>query len=155
MRKRMLWTGMMMAAMITVMGNLTGCIVIQTSPQPSSSASVETVDPSPMDIQMADDTQAVTDTQAAAESQTAAESQAAVESQSTTKAAEVGTEQAKKFAYDHAGVTEAEIKYSKVDTDWENGSLVYEVEFVANGMEYDYEISSSGIVMKWEIERAD
>ena len=44
----------------------------------------------------------------------------------------------------------------KVEKDRENGRTIYEVEFTADGYEYEYEIdASSGKILKKEKERDD
>lgn len=179
MRKKQLRNYMLGTVTFLMSLNLTGCITIQTSPQPSGSVSVETVeqteaaetetqsvaapqeqpetlpaaDPRPVEAQVADGTKAVEHSKDAAVPQTVAESRSTA--QTAAQTAEITAEQAKTYAYQHAGVSADAVQYCKVDTDWEHGSLIYEVDFVANGMEYDYDINSAGIVMKWDIERAD
>lgn len=63
-------------------------------------------------------------------------------------------DQALGIAVDHAGVKRADIYETKVELDRERGRLIYEVEFKAAGMEYDYDIDAdSGAVLKWKKER--
>ncbi len=60
----------------------------------------------------------------------------------------IGNEQAKQIALQHANVSEANTSYCNVKLDYEMGTMVYEVEFYANGTEYDYDINAlSGEVM--------
>ena len=62
-------------------------------------------------------------------------------------------EQAKQAALDHAGVQESQVTKMKVELDKEDGHAVYEVEFTANGTEYEYEIDAGdGAVWKYESE---
>ena len=72
----------------------------------------------------------------------------------TVMAAQITDAKAKEIAAEHAGVAQDQILYSKVETDFEKGQLVYEVEFVTNdGMEYDYEIdASSGTIVKYDFD---
>lgn len=62
----------------------------------------------------------------------------------TTKApatkASVTDEKAKQIALAHAGVKGSQIKFVKVELDNDDGRTVYDVEFYANGKEYDYKI---------------
>jgi uncharacterized membrane protein YkoI len=52
-------------------------------------------------------------------------------------------EQAKAKAFDHAGVTEKTAKGVTVEKDREDGRTVYEIEFHADGFEYNYEINAA------------
>ncbi len=66
----------------------------------------------------------------------------------TTAAAQTGAvdeARAKQIALDHAGVSESDTSFLMAKQDYENGVLVYEVEFyvAATGSEYDYEIDAT------------
>ena len=52
----------------------------------------------------------------------------------------IGAEKARKIALEHAGVTAA--RRMETDLDWEQGTMCYELEFVADGTEYEYEINA-------------
>ena len=66
----------------------------------------------------------------------------------------IGKDKAKSTAFNHAGVTSA--KSVSVELDEDDGRYVYQVEFEANGYEYDYEIDAvSGKVLKAEKDRND
>ena len=71
-----------------------------------------------------------------------------------TKPAEdgfIGAEAAKEKALTHAGVSADEARFEKTELDKDNGRFKYEVEFEANGFEYDYEIDAeSGEVLDFE-----
>ncbi|MCD8012698.1 MAG: PepSY domain-containing protein [Lachnospiraceae bacterium] len=42
----------------------------------------------------------------------------------------------------------------EVEFDWENGVVVYEVNFDCSGYEYDYEINATtGVIIKKEVDR--
>ena len=56
---------------------------------------------------------------------------------------QIGEAQALQIALDHAGVQASEIAFSYVKPDLEDGRSVYDVEFYAGSMEYDYEIDAS------------
>lgn len=55
----------------------------------------------------------------------------------------VTEQQAKDIALKHAGVSEADVAFIRVQEDWDDGRAVYDVEFYINGKEYDYEIEKS------------
>lgn len=68
---------------------------------------------------------------------------------STRQPASAGEEAAKNAAFTHAGVSAADASVTKCKLDWEDGRQVYEIEFLAGGVEYDYEIDAvSGAVLK-------
>ena len=122
-----------MALAITMVSNLTGCAVMQTTPQTSGSVKIEVV-----------------------ESTEVQETQQPTENHLdlTQIDAEITEEQAKSIAYQHAGIRAEEVQYCRVDADWKQGSLMYEIDFTANDMEYEYEVNSDGVVMQWNIEPA-
>ncbi len=70
-----------------------------------------------------------------------------------TTSAEVTEEEAKAAALNHAGVAESDVLYTKSELDYDDGRLLYEIEFIAGVYEYEYEIdASTGEVLKsdWE-----
>lgn len=75
----------------------------------------------------------------------------------TTPAAngQITLEQAKETALKHAGLKADVVTFVKAEQDYENGKLVYEVEFVTNDggkvVEYDYEIeAATGSVVSYD-----
>ena len=65
----------------------------------------------------------------------------------------VGTEAAKKAALEHAGLKETDVTLIKAELEWEDGVMIYEVDFWFRGWEYDYEIDArTGEVQKSEKE---
>lgn len=61
----------------------------------------------------------------------------------------IGEDAAQKAAFSHAGVDAAAAARVRCELDWEHGLMVYEVEFSANGYEYDYDIdAATGEVVK-------
>ena len=63
----------------------------------------------------------------------------------------IGAEKAKEIALADVGLKEADVRGLKADLDLERGVMVYEVEFRAGNMEYDYEIDAdSGKILKSE-----
>lgn len=68
----------------------------------------------------------------------------------------IGMEKAGEIALEHAGVSASDIKEIERELDFDDGRLVYEVEFKAKGMEYEYEIdASSGQVLSFDKEKDD
>lgn len=60
-----------------------------------------------------------------------------------------GEEAAKAAAFAHAGVAETDAAGLRVRSDWEDGVRIYEIEFLAGGIEYEYEIeAATGAVRK-------
>lgn len=63
----------------------------------------------------------------------------------------IGEDAATAAAYAHAGVSAADVSYSYVDYDSENGIMVYEVKFLAGNVEYEYDVSAlDGTIVKYE-----
>ena len=61
----------------------------------------------------------------------------------------IGEDKAKEAALGHAGVAAADVREYKIERDTENGVQVYEIEFKANGYEYDYEVrAADGAILK-------
>ncbi len=54
----------------------------------------------------------------------------------------IGRVKAEEIALNHAGLQKDKVTELEVEIDLENGKMVYEVEFKANGFEYDYDISA-------------
>ena len=68
----------------------------------------------------------------------------------------IGESRAKEIAYSHAGVKAANVILEKCRLDWDDGRAVYEVDFYAGDMEYDYEIdASAGTVYEADRDRMD
>lgn len=68
----------------------------------------------------------------------------------------IGKEKAKQIAFKNSNVSASNAKEVEVELDYENGKLVYEVEFKTNKNEYDYEIDAiTGDVIRKNIEKND
>ena len=68
----------------------------------------------------------------------------------------IGIENALKAALNHAGVDSALVKNVEVDLDYDDGRLIYEVEFDTKDGEYEYEIDAiTGQVLFYEIDIDD
>ncbi len=68
--------------------------------------------------------------------------------------ADIGAEAAKEAALKHAGLTAGEVTFLHARQDYEDGKLVYDVDFYTDANEYDYEIdAATGAVLKSEVEK--
>ena len=68
----------------------------------------------------------------------------------------IGEEAAKQAALAHAGVAESDITRYEIELDMERGVMVYDVEFDASGIEYDYDINAqTGEVVRYDNKRDD
>lgn len=70
----------------------------------------------------------------------------------TAVAAEISGDRAMEIALQHAEVSEEKVLFSKVEKDWDDGRMSYEVEFLTEeGKEYDYEIAAAdGRVLSYD-----
>ena len=67
----------------------------------------------------------------------------------------IDAEAAKKAAYAHAEVSTEEVTRVKCTKDREDGQIVYEITFVANGFKYEYEVAATdGSIIKYGRESA-
>ena len=72
---------------------------------------------------------------------------------SASDSAYIGVEKAKEAAFAHAGLSASSVTMGEVDFDYEDGRMAYELEFYANGIEYEYDIdASNGQVIKYSQE---
>ena len=79
---------------------------------------------------------------------TAASSTSSTASASTT---DIGEAKARSVALSHAGISESSTSYIYAKKDWDDGRWVYDVEFWADGKEYDYEIlASDGTILSYD-----
>ena len=63
----------------------------------------------------------------------------------------ISAEQAQKIALKHAGLTAGQVTRLHVEPDVDDGTSLYEVQFIYNGREYDYEIDAhSGAILSWD-----
>ena len=73
---------------------------------------------------------------------------------SGTSSTDIGAEKAKSIALNHAGISASQTSEMKVEQDWDDGVLEYEVEFKAGGVEYEYTIhGGTGQILKYESDR--
>lgn len=76
--------------------------------------------------------------------------------ETTTTQQNTTADRAKSIALAHAGVKEADALGLRAKQEWEDGVLLYEVEFRADGMEYEYEIlAQDGTIIKAERDKDD
>lgn len=74
----------------------------------------------------------------------------------STGADRLTREEAQAIALSHAGLTASDVKGLRVEYDVDDGVPEYEVEFHADGFEYDYEIhAQTGAILKSQKERDD
>ena len=70
---------------------------------------------------------------------------------STSSTADIGEAKAKSVALSHAGISKSDTSYIYAKKDWDDGRWVYDVEFWADGKEYDYEIlASNGTILSYD-----
>ena len=77
-------------------------------------------------------------------------------SSSASNTTDIGKGKAKSVALGHAGLSESQVLRLKVERDVDDGRVEYSVEFIANGKEYDYEISAKdGKILDIDVEKED
>ncbi len=63
----------------------------------------------------------------------------------------ISESQAKSIAFAHAGVSESEVSFVKVEFDYDDGIPEYEVEFYVGNVEYEYEIhGTTGAILGFD-----
>ena len=66
----------------------------------------------------------------------------------------IGKKKAKSIVLKHAGVTASSISKYDIDLDDDDDTMIYEIEFVHEKMEYEYEIDAhTGKILHYEVER--
>lgn len=79
-----------------------------------------------------------------------------VEKPAADNASDIGLEKAKDIALGHAGCTAEQVRFTQARLDHEDGVSEYEIEFYADGMEYEYEIhSATGDILDFEVEKEE
>ena len=74
----------------------------------------------------------------------------------TTGEKKLSADEAKAIALNHAGLQESQVKGLRAEYDGDDRVPEWEVEFYADGLEYDYEIhAETGEIRSWEKERDD
>ena len=65
----------------------------------------------------------------------------------------IGKEKAKEIAFANANVNSSKAREIEIDFDYENGRLIYEIDFSSNGKEYEYDIDAkTGNIINKKIE---
>ena len=65
----------------------------------------------------------------------------------------IGRDAAKAAAVKHAGLEDGQVEAARVELDFDDGTMIYEVEFCVDGWEYEYEIDAKdGTVLRTEKE---
>lgn len=59
-----------------------------------------------------------------------------------TSTDDIGAEKAKSIALNHAGISASQAVFVKVEKEYDDGRLHYDVEFYSGNKEYDYEIAA-------------
>ena len=68
--------------------------------------------------------------------------------------ASITASEAKAIAFKDANVNEKDVSRLSVKNDYEDGLRIYDIEFIANGSEYDYEIDyENGTIISFDHER--
>ena len=95
---------------------------------------------------------ATPETSPAAQATPAAQSTPAAQATPAGQSAAITEDDAKNAALAHAGLTADQVSFARAHQDWDDGRLVYDVEFyTADYQEYDYEIdASTGDVLSFD-----
>ena len=65
-------------------------------------------------------------------------------------------DQAIAIALNHAGLTQEQVTYVKVENDFDDGMLVYEIEFREERTEYEYAVrASDGKIIDYDMDWDD
>ncbi len=68
----------------------------------------------------------------------------------------ISKDKAEKAALKHAGVKASDARFDRTELDNDDGNLHYEIEFYANGYDYDYEVDAkSGAIISFDKEKDD
>ena len=82
---------------------------------------------------------------------TAASGSSSTGSTASASTTDIGEAKARSVALSHAGISESDTSYIYAKKDWDDGRWVYDVEFWADGKEYDYEIlASDGTILSYD-----
>ena len=65
-------------------------------------------------------------------------------------------EEAMEIVLDYAGLKEEEVRFTKVHPDRDDGRLIYEIEFIFNGIEYEFDVDAlTGRILETDMDRPD
>ena len=63
-------------------------------------------------------------------------------------------EEAMQAALDHIGLTNAKVTFTEVHQDLDDGCLIWEIEFIHDGVEYEFDIDAhTGKILEMDITR--
>lgn len=66
----------------------------------------------------------------------------------------ITNETAKQKALEHAKLNNSQVVFTKIQRGYDDGIMVYEIEFIYNNEEYEYKIdATTGIVIKFKIDK--
>ena len=66
-------------------------------------------------------------------------------------ASDISLAKAKEIALKHAGLSAAQVRFTKAELDYDDGIAEYEIEFKYDGWEYEYTIhAGTGVILDWE-----
>lgn len=66
----------------------------------------------------------------------------------------ISESEAKQAALAHAGFSEDQVSFTKIELDYDDGMTKYEIEFTANGVEYEVDLNAkTGEILKSDIDR--
>ena len=69
----------------------------------------------------------------------------------STSSTDIGAEKAKEIALQHAGVSASNAVFVKAEREYDDGRLIYDVDFYAGNKEYDYEIlAADGTILSYD-----
>lgn len=148
-------TGIIGISLLTACQNMTG----QTNPSAHSQTEAGAVHSS-MEISVQETTPVAKETLGTTgeavqpEGTMAARTAGTMAAQMAGQTSGITVDEAKNMAMDHSGVKKEEVQFIQVNTDWDDGKQLYEVEFSANGKEYDYEISTQdGTIVSYSVDQ--
>lgn len=66
---------------------------------------------------------------------------------------QISEDEARAAALSHAGLSESEVTSVRVEQDYDDGRLIYEVEFYTADKEYEYEVNAAdGSILQYDVE---
>ena len=83
-------------------------------------------------------------------------SEGSVTQGSPSSASYITADEAEQAALSHVGISASDVSFITCELDFDDGIMVYEVEFISGSTEYDYDINAlDKSVLKFSTERAD
>ena len=83
-------------------------------------------------------------------------SEGSVTQGSPSSASYITADEAEQAALSHAGISASDVSFITCELDFDDGIMVYEVDFISGSTEYDYDINAlDKSVLKFSTERAD